>query len=65
MRQPTFLDILQTAEQMAVEEQSYEVARALRSYPVEASPGDRKRRDQLIDRAYFKLSARCHLRENA
>lgn len=58
MRQPKFLDILERAEQIAVTEDSFEVAQAVVNYPhhIFSHPAHARHLNYLIDRAWFELT---------
>ena len=56
MIQPTFIEILDHAEELAWTEQSHEIAIALAHYPATLAPALWARRNSLIDKAYFRLT---------
>ena len=58
MKTPTFIEILDHAEELAWTEQSHEIAIALAHYPATLPPALLKRRNVLIDKAYSRLMGR-------
>ena len=60
MSQPKFLDILERVEQIAVTEDSFEVAQAVVNYPNHtfSHPAHARHLNYLIDRAWFELSTK-------
>lgn len=56
MKTPTFIEILDHAEELAWTEHSHEIAIALAYYPAPLPDALWTRRNALIDKAYFRLT---------